>query len=569
MKLLFILLLFLSCFSCKEQKKSSISFNKELATVETLKNHSHEFRKEIIQVTEGIHVAVGYGLANSILIEGSDGVVIVDCLESMEAAKVVKEDFLKITNKPVKAIIYTHNHADHIFGAKAMAGDDTPAIYAHELTNYYIDRLLNVVRPIITVRSARMFGLNLDEAGLVNCGIGKELVLQDENTIGLLRPTKTFEKELAIKIADIKIKLVHAPGETNDQLFVWLPEKKVLLPGDNVYKSFPNLYTIRGTPYRDVKAWSSSIDKMRYLNPEFLIPSHTRPLIGKDTIRKVLTTYRDAIQFIHDQTIRNINKQMTPDELVETVQLPPHLRNSPWLEEFYGMADWSIRSIFDGYLGFFDGNPTTLFTMPPVEKAKEMASLAGGESKLLQQAKDALEANKYQWTLELTDYLKLLNVEPNTVKNIRYQVLTALGEQQINTNARHYYLTAALEEKGLVVNDTRPIQIGTARSIPIKAIFENMSVRLIPEKSTDLDQKVVFHFEDLKEEWTIHVRRGVAEIQPFALPDPDLKVSINSIIWKELVAKFRNGLATYAKGEIKFEHGGIRDFGKFMDLFNE
>ena len=192
--------------------------------------HSNEFNKpEIIEVTSGIHVAIGFGLANSILIEGENGNIIVDCLESDDVAQKVKAEFNKISNKPIKAIIYTHNHADHIFGAGAMAGEDNPDIYSHELTNYYIDRLLNIVQPVIGRRSMRMFGTRLDAASHINCGIGPKLDSQDETNRSILRPTITFKDKLEVEIEGVKIHLAHVPGETDDQLYVWLPEKQTLL----------------------------------------------------------------------------------------------------------------------------------------------------------------------------------------------------------------------------------------------------------------------------------------------------------------------------------------------------
>jgi glyoxylase-like metal-dependent hydrolase (beta-lactamase superfamily II) len=53
-----------------------------------------------------------------------------------------------------------------------------------------------------------------------------------------------------VQVGGVRIELVEAHGETHDQLFVWLPDKSVLLPGDNYYHSFPNLYSIRGTSPR-------------------------------------------------------------------------------------------------------------------------------------------------------------------------------------------------------------------------------------------------------------------------------------------------------------------------------
>jgi len=563
-----LLLCLLFLFSC-QTKKENITFEKPISSVDDLKKHSEEFiTPEIIEVIKGVHVAIGFGLANSILIEGKNGNIIVDCMESNESAAKVKAEFDKISNKPIKALIYTHNHADHIFGAGTMAGEDNPEIYSHELTNYYIDRLLNVVRPIISQRSTRMFGTSLDNDTHVNCGIGPRLDANENTTRSLLRPTITFKDELEVEIEGIKVKMVHAPGETNDQLFVWIADRKILLPGDNIYKAFPNLYTIRGTSYRDVKMWSTSLDKMRFLKPEVLIPSHTRPIKGVNNIQGVLQDYRDAIQFVHDQTIRNMNKGLTPDELAEKVILPEHLSSSPYLQEFYGRVDWSVKSIFNGYLGWFDGNSAQLLPLPVKEKAEKMAALAGGKKQLLENTIMAVEKKEYQWALELADYLKRLSPDNIKIDELRSACLIGLGEKQSNPNARNYYLSQALETKGELTRIDGERSLNMIHQIPLEAMFNSMSVRLIPEKSMDFDKKAVFNFTDIGEKWSIHIRRGVAEIQPFALDNPDLTVSTTAIIWREIVAKIRNAKLAMVKGDLSIE-GGISDFGEFMGMFSE
>ena len=132
------------------------------------------------------------------------------------------------------------------------------------------------------------------------------------------------------------------------------------MPGDNIYKTFPNLYTIRGTSHRDVTGWVESIDQMKKYNSEFLFPSHTLPIIGKNNIKDALNIYRDAIQYIHDQTIRLMNQGLYPDEIADQIQLPKNISDSPYLYEFYGTVRWSVKSIFNGYLGWFSGNPSEL-----------------------------------------------------------------------------------------------------------------------------------------------------------------------------------------------------------------
>jgi alkyl sulfatase BDS1-like metallo-beta-lactamase superfamily hydrolase len=553
----------LTILACAEEKPPPLKSHADLAA------HTKEFRQEVIKVTEGVYVAVGFGLANSVLLEGEDGVVIVDTMESAEAAEPVKAAFSRITKKPVKAIIYTHFHADHVFGARVMAGGDRPDIISHARTLYWLDRIVNITRETTYRRAMRQFGTLLPEGGCINAGIGPRLLFDANSTPALLRPNKTFSGErLELEVAGLKLVLVHAPGETPDQIFVWLPEKRVLLPADNFYKSFPNLYAIRGTAYRDVTLWVKSLDRMRALRAAYLVPHHTRPMAGEKQIHETLTHYRDAIQFVHDQTIRLMNEGLTPGQIVEKVKLPPHLARQPYLQEYYGTLAWSVRAVFDGYLGWFGGNPTDLFPLPPGERADRFAELAGGESALMDQARRAVSGKHYQWALELTDPLLILKPENAEVRALRSAALKALGEQQVAATARNYYLTRALETEGKIKIGKLPVQGGRemVHAVPLQAIFSSMAVRLNPEKSALLDQVVGFRFPDTGEAYMIHVRRGVAEIQPRFFHRPDQIVTVNASVWKEVAAGLRSPALALLKGDIQIQ-GGTLDLVKFLRLF--
>jgi alkyl sulfatase BDS1-like metallo-beta-lactamase superfamily hydrolase len=542
----------------------------EYAAPPGLAAHSAEFEPAVIEVSDGVHVAVGYGLANSILIEGADGVIVVDTLESLEVARVVKAEFDRITAKPVVAIVYTHNHTDHIFGAQAFVPEGNVPVYAHETTNYYIDRVVNVIQPAIYTRSMRMFGNYLPPESVLNAGIGPFLRTgHGGGTLGLIRPNRTFADDLEFVAAGVRVRLVHAPGETNDQLFVWLPEKRVLLPGDNFYKAFPNLYTIRGTLYRDVVQWVASLDAMRALRPEHLAPSHTRPISGAERIQEVLTDYRDAIQFVHDQTIRGINRGLTPDELVETVKLPPHLARDPYLQPHYGTVEWSVRSIFTGYLGWFDGDAATLSPLPPEARARRMAALAASGAPLLEQARAAVEEGDWRWAAELATHLLRLEPDLEEAVRIKARALRALGEAHPSANGRHYYLTQALELAGGVRIESPPpkdVPLELLHSFPIGGVLRAMAVRLDPEQSADTDTVVGFRFPDLGEEWTIHVRRGVAEVQPRFPEEPDVAVSVDSNVFKEILIGARNRALALASDEVQVE-GGTLALVNFLRLF--
>jgi alkyl sulfatase BDS1-like metallo-beta-lactamase superfamily hydrolase len=532
--------------------------------------HSAEFRREVIEVTDGVWVAVGFGLANSILLEGDDGVVIVDTMESAKAARAVKREFDEITDKPVKAVIYTHNHADHVFGTRVFAGDDAPDVYSHASTLVYLDRVVNVLRPILFRRSMRQFGNYLPDEARVNCGIGPKLEFDRETRPDLVRPNKTFDGErLEVTIAGIDMVLVHAPGETPDQIFVWLPKKRVLLSGDNFYKSFPNLYAIRGTAYRDVMDWVRSLDKMRDLRPAYLVPSHTRPLQGADDIASALTDYRDAIQFVHDQTVRNMNAGLTPDAIVERVHLPKHLASKPYLQEFYGRVDWSVRSIFSGYLGWFDGNATGLAPLSSVERARRMSTLAGGVEALRARARDAFDTGDQVWALELSDALLSLDEHDEAARGLRAGSLRALAEQQISANARNYYLTQALEAEGaveIVAQDPSQATEAMLRSFPIETVLAAMASNLDPVKSADTDTVVALHFTDVDETYLLHVRHGVAEIRRAVPEDPDIEVTTDSYVWKQILVGQRNAAAALALGKLSVD-GGVIELAKILLMF--
>ena len=304
-----------------------------------LEAHSSEFRKEIIEVSEGIHVAVGYDGSNASMIVGDDGVIIVDTLRATE----------------VKAIIYTHGHGDHTGGASVFAGDDKPDVY--QRTNFSPEHLSgSPVNRMAVVRGIRQFGRDIPADEILNRGAGPGKTPTGGVSAGFIQPNRTFAgKDLETVIAGIRVHMVAAPGETDDQLYVWLPDRKVLFCGDNCYNAFPNLYAIRGQ-YRDVKEWGESVAEMSRLGAHVLVPGHTRPTTDPASTQEKLKDYSAAILSVYEQTIAGINRGMTPDQLVQTVQLPPELAEKSYLKEFYGAVPWAVRSIFTGHLGWFDGS---------------------------------------------------------------------------------------------------------------------------------------------------------------------------------------------------------------------
>jgi alkyl sulfatase BDS1-like metallo-beta-lactamase superfamily hydrolase len=410
----------------------------EFADREKLRAHSAEFRRNIIEVTDGVWVAVGFSNANAVLIEGDGGAIIVDTTSDIGDAAAVRAEFAQRSSAPVRAIIYTHAHPDHTGGASVFAGRDSPVIYAHQLV---VDRVPDVGRN--GRDGGDQFGTTLPDHLFINAGTGLEFGRSPAPT-GFLPPTRTFaEPRLEQTIAGLRVQLLHTPGETRENIAVWLPDKKVLLPGDDFYKAFPTLYAVRGARLRPIEQWILSLGVMIDLGAEYLVPGHTRPVIGSGEVRTALTTYRDGIKSVLDQTVDGMRKGERPDELVRRVALPPALAASPYLQEFYGTVAWSVRAIYAEFAGWFDGNPSRLFPLPESDRAARVIALAGGREHVLSSARAALAAKDFQWAAELADYVLAVDGKDAAARRLKAAALTELGERQISAIARNYYLTAA------------------------------------------------------------------------------------------------------------------------------
>ncbi len=438
-----------------------IAIAQESEATRELKAQTIELRKDIVRVGDGVYTAVGYSPANISMIVGNAGIIIVDTGMAPAHAKAALTEFRKISKLPVAAIIYTHGHGDHTGGTAVFTAGANPQIWARSNFGSEGGAFASAGLTIQNQRGARQGGFSLPKEQRINVGIALPFVPLQGGTVfaenETVAPTNTFsEARQSMEIAGVKIVLVAAPGETADGLYVWLPERKTLFSGDAFYGSWPNLYAIRGTQYRDIRAWVETDNKMSMEGAEYLVPGHTRPIIGKAAVAQALTNYRDAISFVFDKTIEGMNKGLTPDELVDYVKLPEELASKPYLREFYGNVEWGVRSIFNGYLGWFDGNPTNLFSLAPKAEAERVATLAGGRDALLGKAQDALANKDYQWAAELSDHLIALDTASAGPKLLKADALTGIADSLLTATGRNYLLTVAMELRAAVNKNHNP-----------------------------------------------------------------------------------------------------------------
>jgi alkyl sulfatase BDS1-like metallo-beta-lactamase superfamily hydrolase len=253
------------------------------------------------------------------------------------------------------------------------------------------------------------------------------------------QPTVLFDDTNTFEVGDTQFVLMHTPGETPDHLTVWLPQSRTAFIGDNYYESFPNLYTLRGTRARWALEYVKALDRVLALEPELVLPSHGPAIRGRDEVKRRLTKYRDAILYVHDATVKGMNEGKDVLTLMREITLPPDLA----IGESYGRLTWSIRGIYEGYVGWFDGNVSTMFG-PASQAYDEIVTLAGGPDKVAARAASLASSDPLR-ALYLTDMALAVNPRHVAALQARIAALKALDAASNNSNERGW-LAAGIRE---------------------------------------------------------------------------------------------------------------------------
>ena len=569
------ILFFLLLCACSTPQGQQVK--EPLASPELLKNHCALIgAPRVERISEHVWAAIGYDLANEILIHTPEGNVIVDPLMSPKRGEPAKRDLLaSAPDGPVTAIIFTHSHIDHIGGTSVWM-ENNPQIWATEAFIEHFYKQYQVFLPIETIRGRRQFGDHASLEDLPCNGIGRRADIRaSQEGAGIRLPTHTFSGTKTLSIGGVTIEMIEAHGETHDQLIVWIPQDRTLIAADNFYWTFPNLYTIRGTSPRPVDQWIKSIDTMRRLKPEHLVPSHTVPVTGEQEIATILTNYRDAIQWVRDEVIRGANRGDDLDTIAEHITLPPHLAGLQYTTEFYGQVDWSAKGIYTSNLGWFDGRPDRLYPMRAQEAAKREIDLMGGPDKVMALADAALQQNDMRWAIHLLAKLADSGMATGNMHKALDEKLAVsyekLAATLYNLNGRGYLLESAYELRhGLQKPAPAKLDETMVAKIPLETIFAIMTTRLIPEKAMDVHETVYFVFPEEKKRYIVTVRKGIAEVvegEPLpGTPDPVAVLMADALTFRKMSAHQISPVAAFASGKIKIQ-GSWLDFLTWFGRF--
>ena len=479
----------------------------------------------LFEVTPGIYQVRGFDLSNMTLIKGDSGWIIIDTMTSKETARYAYDFAMQHLAKRypnttnVSAILFTHSHVDHFGGVLGIVSQQdierkkipiiAPAGFIEEATSENI-----IAGNAMLRRAVYMYGKDLarDEFGHIDTGLGKSPAFGE---VSITKPTVLIDRTpTKLNIDGVKFEFQYTPeSEAPAELTFYLPEYKAFGGAELVSRNMHNLYTLRGAKVRDALKWSGYIEEARNIfgDADIYFGSHHWPMWGQDNIQKFLKQQRDTYKFIHDQSVRRMNKGMTPGEIAEDITLPTSLSQEFYNREYYGTVKHNARAVYQGYLGWYDGNPAHLDPLPDPQRATAYVDLAGGSNNVLLKAQKAFDEDNYRWAAELLNHL--VSVEP---KNIVARELLARSYDQLGYQAesgpwRDVYLTGALELRQGTSNTS--VNLAATKDLllqtPVSNFFDTLAVRLKSEDAANKDTKIVINFTDLNESHLLWIENSV------------------------------------------------------------
>ena len=470
-----------------------------------------------------VHVPGGW-IGNSTIIEGDDGLIVYDTSVNVEAGAFIAREIRKISDKPIKAIFYSHHHTDHYNGTSALVtpeqvADGSVKIYAWDNFEEEVANEFGAIMPR-QLMGVFYYGPDLlppEEKHYHGCCAPRVL----GGKSGYIPPTDTFSEDTELTIAGVRIQVFYTGGEAISEFGLYLPDFDMVLIADEFFYALANIHSIRGSKPRLPENYMQALDTVREIKPEWLLGSHIMPIQGRDDIQRYVTTSHDAIQYLWDQGIRYINKGYTPAELQQQFrELPPYLDIAPYTRPMYG-TPWIIApELYTGWVSWFGGDATDLSPTEPVTKARRYVEMMGGRDKVLATAKQAFADGDGQFAAELTQLLVRIDNNDWDARHLKAASLRQRGYQEINTIARAWYLNGANELDGKV-NPAGLMQLGMQSfqaGLSGGELLESWRYQVDPDKAGDSRVVLGFEFTDSGDSYAVELRNSILEIRPGPLP---------------------------------------------------
>jgi alkyl sulfatase BDS1-like metallo-beta-lactamase superfamily hydrolase len=299
-----------------------------------------------------------------------------------------------------------------------------------------------------------------------------------------------------------------APAELN----VMIPERRTLVIGEIATCSQHNILTPRGALVRNASKWAGYLTEALRLyahQSDTVAASHCWPHFGKSEVRSYLTAQRDNYKFLHDQSVRLMNKGETAPELAEAITPPVSLAKEWFTRGYYGTYNHNSKAVYQRYLGWYDANPANLNPHIPTERAKRMIEAMGGADRVLILARKALADGDYRWSADLLNQLVFAAPDQAEAKSLLADSYEQLAYQAESALWRNMYLSGANELRNGVAQTEIGVSADLVASIPTAMMLESVATRIDPAVIADQRLTLNFNFTDRDEKAAISTGNAV------------------------------------------------------------
>ncbi|MFD4179501.1 alkyl/aryl-sulfatase [Rhodococcus sp. NPDC058514] len=482
----------------------------------------------LFEVVEGLYQVRGFDLSVVSFVETDTGVIVIDPLLTAETGKAALGLYRRHRgDRPIVAVIYTHCHIDHfggVFGVVTQEEVDSGQVQIVAPEGFLEHAIAENVYAgtAMSRRSAYMYGATLARGpkGQVGAGLGQSTSTGEP---GILVPTLLIKETGESHTFDgVEVEFQMAPGtEAPAEMHSYFPRYRALCMAENATHTLHNLLTLRGAVVRDPHGWSGylneAIDLFGHKSDVMFAPHHW-PKWGNEKVVGHLAIHRDLYGYLHDQTLRMINKGMTGAEIAEVIELPPAITKTWSTHGYYGSVSHNVKAIYQRYMGWFDGNPARLWPHPPQASAERHVAAIGGVERTVELAQEAYESGDFRWAATLLDYAVFTDTTHAGAKSLFADTLEQLGYGSENGTWRNFFLSGATELRDgnfgtpLVANSSTIMS-----ELSPEQVFDSIAITVDGPRAWDLDLALDVTFSDLERSFRVTLSNGVliyAEREP-------------------------------------------------------
>ena len=477
-------------------------------------------RAGLFQVSERVYQVRGFDVSNMTIIVGDTGLIVIDPLTSREVAEAALALARRtLGDKPVRAVIYTHSHADHFGGVRGVADEADVRAGRIEIIapEGFMEHAVSenvIAGNAMGRRALYQFGAGLQPGpdGQMSSGIGLAV---SAGTFTLIPPTRSITRTgetLTIDGVRIEFQLTpdtEAPAEMN----FFFPDLGVFCIAENATATMHNILTPRGALVRDSKAWADYLTEALRLygdRADIMVSSHAWPRFGGERVRDFIASHRDAYKYLHDQTVRLMNAGATDREIAEQVRLPETLASRWFNRGYYGTMMHNSRAVYQRYMGWYDANPANLNPLPPAEEATRFVRAMGGAARVLAEGQRAFDEGDYRWAARVLNHLVFAEPTHGEARALLARTHRQMAYQAESAVWRNMYLVAARElEEGVQQRNSVAQAADFVAATPTRYILDLLAVRVNPERLGARRFAFNLVFPERNESFAVTISNGV------------------------------------------------------------